>query len=161
MELNFMSENSTQILKLSQITINKIFSYYLKNCIKCFPSLSLLVLLGGCRFETEHGMQFWDDTKGDNIIITEFFINGKEISDIRGYKPQKPSPHFDHNRDVLYFTSKKDILNIKAEILYEGKNIYSQCIIDTEGDVCRILIGFNGTEKLNCACDGLSRHYKQ
>lgn len=123
--------------------------------------LPVLLLLSGCRFETEHSLRFWDRTEEkEGIIINKFMVDGKEEPGIRDYKPRKKPKKYDPIQDYLSFSAKKHIIHIQTEILYKGKTVYPQCTIDTEKDVCLILISFNGTENLDCVCDGFSRHYE-
>ena len=98
-------------------------------------------------------MRFLDDTKEEKIVINKLFINDKEEPNIRGYTPRKRPPKYDPTQDFLSFKSKKYILNIKAEILYNDQIINAQCTVDTKKQYGVVLASFDGTKNLRCVYD--------
>lgn len=140
------------ILKRFAVILSYIFIFF-----------SLLLILAYIVFyftyERQYGMKFLDDTKGEEIIINQLFINEKEEFGVRGYKPKKRPLKYDAAQDFLSFKSKKYILNIKAKIIYNGKTIDAQCTVDTKKQYGVVLASFDGTENLKCIYDNWPDYY--
>ncbi len=121
--------------------------------ILLFLSLTLMYIVFYITYERAYGMRFLDDTKEEKIVINKLFINDKEEPNIRGYTPRKRPPKYDPTQDFLSFKSKKYILNIKAEILYNDQIINAQCTVDTKKQYGVVLASFDGTKNLRCVYD--------